>query len=207
MLIGVVRVAGTEPILDLFVVARTRVRVLDENADRGPGGLPLEHTRQDAHLVAFLALAHELRGAGATAVHVTLQIGFADFEPWRTTIDDAAQRGAVALAKRGHGEQTTDGITRHQNGAFSNCSRVSRNTPPPPRSKSSQVNGNFGNAFARIRSVLPTSTTSRPRGRKNRRASRRMVATESRPSRPEARASRGSWPYSRGRPRISRSPT
>ena len=46
----------------------------------------------------------------------------------------------------------------------------------------------FGQARISARSVFPTSTTSNPRGRRWRAAERRMTATESRPSRPDASA-------------------
>ena len=103
-----------------------------------------ENARKNLHLVAFLALADELRSAGAAAIDVALQVGFAQFEPRRTAIDDAAERRPVAFAKGGDREQSADRVSRHISFislAATNCSRVSRNTPPPPRSKSSQVNG------------------------------------------------------------------
>ena len=70
LLVGVVGVARAEAVLDLVVVARARVGVLDQQADRRAGGDALEHAGEDAHRVAFLALADELRGAGAAAVDV-----------------------------------------------------------------------------------------------------------------------------------------
>src|SRR5690242_1455965 len=100
--------ARAESVLDLLVVARTRVGVLDEDADGRARGLAFEHTGQDAHDVAFLALADELRGAGAAAIHVALQVGFSERQAGRTAIDYAAQRRAMAFAESGDGEQATD---------------------------------------------------------------------------------------------------
>ena len=47
---------------------------------------------------------------------------------------------------------------------FVSCSRVKRKTPPPPRSNASHTKGSRGKARRNACSVLPTSTTSRPRG-------------------------------------------
>ena len=86
------------------------------------------------------------------------------------------------------------------------CSRVSRNTPPPPRANCSHTNGRRGQARRTARSVLPTSTMSSPRGRRCRAASRRMMRTESSPERPAASATRGSCRYSGGSACSSRAP-
>src|SRR6185437_2487898 len=74
LLIGVVRVPGPEAVLDLLVIARTRVGILDQEADRRAGGLSVEDTREDADLVAFTALADELRSARAASVDILLDV-------------------------------------------------------------------------------------------------------------------------------------
>src|SRR4051812_14826055 len=170
-----------EPILDLLVVTRTRIGVFDEEADGGAGAPSFEHSRQDPDDVALLSLADELRRAGAPAIHVRLQVGFAQLEARRTSVDDAAERRSMALAEGRHREQSAYRISGHacRQPRCTSCSRVIANTPPPPRSKSSQVNGTFGYARRSALSVFPTSTTSRPRGRRYCAASRRMIATES----------------------------
>ncbi len=113
LLVGVVGVTGTKPVLDLLVVARTRVGVLDEDADGRAGGAALEHTGEDLHRVGFVALTDELRRAGAAPVDVALQIGLAQLESRRAAVDDATQRGSVTLAEGRHREQSADRITRH----------------------------------------------------------------------------------------------
>ena len=105
--------ARAEAVLDLVVVARARVGVLDQQPDRGTGGASLEHAGEDAHHIGFLALADELRGAGATAVDVAREIGLGEFEPGRTTVHHAADRRTVALAEGRHLEKSTDGVTGH----------------------------------------------------------------------------------------------
>jgi hypothetical protein len=105
--------ARTEAVLDLVVVARARIGVLDQQTDRGTGGASLEDAGEDAHHIGFFALAHELRGAGAAAVDVALEIGLGEFEPRRTTIHHAADRRPMALAEGRHLEKSTDGVTGH----------------------------------------------------------------------------------------------
>ncbi len=68
LLVGVVGVAGTKAVLDLVVVARTRVCRSRPAMPIGvPVVMPFEHAGQDAHRVGLAALAGELRGAGARA--------------------------------------------------------------------------------------------------------------------------------------------
>src|SRR5580704_9507343 len=208
LLVGVVGMPGAEAVLDLLVVARPRVGVLDHEPDGRAGGASFEHAGEDAHLVALAALADEVRGAGAPAVDVLLQVRLAQLEPRRTAVDDAPERRAVTLAEGGDREELADGVAGHGSLQLAgSCSRVIRNTPPPPRSNSSHRNGSCGNARATARSVLPTSTMSRPLARRWRRASRRMTATESRPRGPAASATRGSCRYSGGNRSSSRAPT
>src|SRR5204862_4467326 len=187
LLVGVVGVSGSEAILDLVVVARARVGVIDEDADRGAGRAALEHAREDAHLVGFAALTDEMRRAAAAAVDILLQIRLAQRQARRAAVDDAAHGRPVALAEGGHREQPADGVAGHVYwlrvacGPCS-CSRESRNTPPPPRANSSHTKGRRRNARRTARSVLPTSTMSTPRGRKCRRASCRLIRTELSPA-------------------------
>src|SRR5207237_5199931 len=51
LLIRVVRVSGAEAVLDLVIVPRARVGVLDQDADRRAGRVSFEHAREDAHLI------------------------------------------------------------------------------------------------------------------------------------------------------------
>src|SRR5690606_32407699 len=107
-------VAGPEQVLQLVVVARARIRVLDQETDRRTGRAALEHAREDPHLVVLASLARELRGTGAAPVDVRLQVGRGELEPRRATVDDAAERGTVALAEGRHREQLAEGITGHR---------------------------------------------------------------------------------------------
>src|ERR1700689_4214654 len=98
LLIRIVRVSGPEAILDLVVVARALILVLDQQSDRGSGGAALEHARQDTHRVALAPLARVLRGSGAPPINVGLQIRLAELEPRRAAVDHAPERGPVTLA-------------------------------------------------------------------------------------------------------------
>src|SRR5205085_1682468 len=90
LLIRVVRVSGAEAVLDLVVVPRARVGVLDQDADRRAGRVPFEHAREDAHLIGLAPLADEMRGAGAAAIDVLLQVRLTQREARRTAVDDAS---------------------------------------------------------------------------------------------------------------------
>src|SRR5690606_7560371 len=86
LLAGVIGVAGAGTVLDLLVVARALVGVLVEPAYGRVGGHALDLAGEDAHLVRFLALASEMRGAGAAPPDVGHQLRLADGQPGRTAI-------------------------------------------------------------------------------------------------------------------------
>ena len=56
LLIGIVRVARPEAIHDIAVVFRALIRVLDQQADAGTGGLAFEDTGKYLDLVIFTSL-------------------------------------------------------------------------------------------------------------------------------------------------------
>src|SRR2546423_6202536 len=104
---------GTKAVLDLLVVARACIRVLNENADGRAGRDTLKHTRQDSDLVALTALTHEVRRPRPAPIDIRLQVGFRERHARRTAVDDAAHSRAVALAKRRDCEQLAYGVTGH----------------------------------------------------------------------------------------------
>src|SRR5262249_46308852 len=99
--IRVVRMAGTELVLEGLVVLRLGVGVLDQEADGRAGGPALEHAGEDLHRVRLVALRGVARGAGAAAVHVALDVGLRELHSRRAAVHDAAQRRSMALAERG----------------------------------------------------------------------------------------------------------
>src|SRR5690606_5041578 len=71
--IGVVGVTGAEGARDLGVVLAALVGVFDQQADRGAGGLALEHAGQDLHCIRFATLGGIAAGAGLAAIQFALQ--------------------------------------------------------------------------------------------------------------------------------------
>ena len=112
--VGVVRVVGPEHVLDLGIVARALIGVLDDHRDRRARGHALEHARDDARLVALAALGHVARRPGLAPVEIGLQQRLVDRDARRAAVDHAADRRAVALAEGGHGEGLSPGVARHQ---------------------------------------------------------------------------------------------
>ena len=104
VLVRVVGVAGAESILDLVVVVRALVLVLDLEPDRSPGRAPLEDARENPHPVRLTPLARKTRGARTATLDVALDVVLVELQPRRATVHDAAQRRAVTLAERRHRE-------------------------------------------------------------------------------------------------------
>ncbi len=123
VLVGVIGVAGPETVLDLRVVARALVDVLDEQPDRRARRDALEDARQDAHLVGLLALRDVAAPARAPALEIGLDRRLVEREPGRATVDDAAERRAVALAEGRHLESLSVAVTGHR-------SRLVSDEPP-----------------------------------------------------------------------------
>src|SRR5262249_40721631 len=109
----VVGVGRPELVLDLRIVARALVDVVDVQRDRRAGRQPLEHARQDAHRVRLLALRHEARLARAALVEPDLDVGLAQRDARRRAVDDAADRRAVALAPAGESEERAETVAGH----------------------------------------------------------------------------------------------
>ena len=119
--VGVIRVA--RPVLprDLAIILGPLVDILDHHRDRRAGrdhGLPIlvhDEARQDAHLIRLAALRDEPRLSGTTLVEVALDVGEREADAGRTTVDDAAKGGAMALAPGGDAKQMSEGVVRHEN--------------------------------------------------------------------------------------------
>ena len=108
--------ARTEAVFDLVVVARTLVGVLHQQADGSAGGAAFKDARKNAHLIRFLALAGEMRSARAAPLDVRHEVCCRKLQPRRATIDDGAERRAVALTESGDRKQSAKRIAAH--GAF-----------------------------------------------------------------------------------------
>src|SRR6202012_3816160 len=80
LLVGVIGMARTEAVLDLLVIARALILVLDQEADRRTGGPALEHAREDAHRIALAPLGRVLRGPRTATVDILLQVRLGEHE-------------------------------------------------------------------------------------------------------------------------------
>ena len=108
--VGIVRVPGAELVLDVGVVTRFLIGVLDQQGDRRAGGVALEHAREDAYAVVLAALGGMARLAGFAAIEIVLQIGFREGQARRATVDDADVARAMTLPRGGQRERDSEGI-------------------------------------------------------------------------------------------------
>jgi hypothetical protein len=112
--------AGAVEIADLGIVFGTLVDVLDHQRDRGSGRnlksrrVVGHHARKYLHFVGLAALGGEARLARAAAVEIVLDIGYLERNFRRASVDHAADRRAVTLAKGGDPEQMAEGIVGHK---------------------------------------------------------------------------------------------
>jgi hypothetical protein len=97
-------VSRAKAILDFLVVTRTLIFVLDQQANGRTGCFPFEYPRKELHFIGFMTLTRMARRSGASALNIDLYVLFTERHPGRATIDDCAQRRAVALAKRRYRE-------------------------------------------------------------------------------------------------------
>src|SRR6266446_5883838 len=96
--VGVVGVGGAELVLDLRIVARALIDIVDMQSNRRARRDALEHAGQDFNRVGLLALGDETRLAGPALFHPHLDIGLAERDARRRAVDHAADRRSVAFA-------------------------------------------------------------------------------------------------------------
>src|SRR5579862_9979136 len=102
---GVVGVAGPILVLDVGVILRALIDIVDEERDRRAGRdlLPRrlvgENARDDPNSVRLLPLRRETRLSGPTPIKVRLNIGLGERKARRTAVHHAADRRSVALAE------------------------------------------------------------------------------------------------------------
>jgi len=99
LLIRIIGMPRPKLILDVAIILRALIFVLDDEPDRRARRHTLEHTRENLHLVRFAALGRVPRLAGATAIEIALNIRFIKRHARRTAIDDTAQRAPMAFAE------------------------------------------------------------------------------------------------------------
>ena len=104
LLVAVVRMPGSKLVLDIAVIARPLIRILDQEPDRRAGRPALENAGQDPDEVCLLARRRVPRLSRTPSFQVVLDIGLAEFHARRATVDDTAHRRTVALAEACHRE-------------------------------------------------------------------------------------------------------
>src|SRR5665213_2699996 len=116
--VSVAGVAGPVFVLDLGIVLRALINVLDQQHNRRTGGhllavLAGEHAGHDLYRVGLLALGGEPRLAGPALVEMLLDILDGERNPRRTAVDHAADRRPVTFAEAGEPEKMAERIERH----------------------------------------------------------------------------------------------
>jgi len=111
-------VTGAELVLDVAVVLRPLVGVLDHQLDRRAGGDAFEHARQDPHLIRLAALRGVFVLAGFAFVHPVLDHLFGDRHTGRAAVHRGPQSRPVAFAPGGHAEKMAKAVDRHGRCSF-----------------------------------------------------------------------------------------
>ena len=97
--------ARTILVLNVAVVLRSLIDVLDEDADRHPRRdltariVVHHHAGVDARLIRFAPLGGEARGSRPAPVEVGSDVGRLQRDSRRAAVDDATNSGAVARRK------------------------------------------------------------------------------------------------------------
>src|SRR5262249_40155855 len=138
--IGIVGMAGAEFVADRGIILGALVNILDDKRDRRSGGhlaigaVVLEDAGKDLHLVRLAPLCGEARLAGPALVEIGLDVAFAQRQPRRTAIDDAANRRPMAFAKGCHSEHVAEAVVRHAPLLKAQCRwrQILRPLPDPP---------------------------------------------------------------------------
>jgi hypothetical protein len=108
--VRVIGVTWTKLPLDVLVVAGTGVCVLDKQANGRTGRPALEDARQNLHIVRFLALRSVPAFSGSAPFQLRLDLVGANLQPRRKPIDDATDRGAMALAEGADPQQVSERV-------------------------------------------------------------------------------------------------
>ena len=112
--IGVIGMTGAEGLGDIAVILAALVLIADQQADRRASGLALEDAGENLDGIRLTTLRHMTRRSRLAAIKFCLDIGLAQSQARRTTIDDAANRRAMRFAKGCHSQQGAEGIAGHK---------------------------------------------------------------------------------------------
>ena len=104
---------GPECLRDRRIVLAALILVTNQQRDRRPRGSAFEHAGQNLDRVGLAPLRHMPRRSGLAPVKLTLDVRRIERHAGRATIDNAADRGTVRLAKRGDAKQRAERIAGH----------------------------------------------------------------------------------------------
>ena len=102
--IGIVGMRRAIEVTDVLVVVGMLVLVPHHKADGASGRFPFEDTREEFHLVRFLAAGGELRLSRTTTVQFLLHEVHVDGDAGRKAVYHATYTGSVRFAERGQSE-------------------------------------------------------------------------------------------------------
>jgi hypothetical protein len=118
-IVSIISVPRPVFVLDLRIVLRALVDVVDDECNRRPrcdlfaGRFVSEYARENFHLVWFAPLRGETRLARPSFVEIGLDVGLGQRDARRATVDHTTDRDSVAFAERRDPEKVTEGIERH----------------------------------------------------------------------------------------------
>ena len=111
--IRIVGMARAKALGNVRVVLATLVGIADQQRNRRTRGLAFVDAGEDFHRIGFVALGHELAGAGAAAVQIVLDVCLAQLHARRATVNHTADGRAVGFTKIGNRENCAKGIAAH----------------------------------------------------------------------------------------------
>jgi hypothetical protein len=100
---------------DFPVIFGSRIFVSNKNCDRRPECSAFKNAGQNLASVFLFALGRQFALTGATAIQLSLNFRFGNFDAWRATIDHYADAAAMRLAKCGNAKQLAKRVG-HRNG-------------------------------------------------------------------------------------------
>src|SRR6476660_7372320 len=95
---------------DFVVIFGSRVFVPNKNGDWSPERSAFKNAGQNLASIFLFALSRQFALTGATAIQLSLNFRFRNFDAWRATIDHHADAAAMGLAKCGDAEQLAKGV-------------------------------------------------------------------------------------------------
>ena len=107
---GVIRVAGTQKVGGLGVIAAAGVGVAHHQRDGGAGGVAVHHAGEELHLVRLGAGGGKPVPAGAAAVHGGGDGGGVHRQSGGQPVQHRAHRRTVAFAKNCHADGISVGV-------------------------------------------------------------------------------------------------